>query len=766
MVWFKTSSLQFIIISIGILIILYWFSTKNVSEGFEALYTKATDRANPLASAEHPLNDTTRTGMSEGDSYITRSINQAALNIPTLSATSQGTFSEKSSTLVSPRIDNENSFLGMVKFCKDNGTAQNPFTNTKFAENCGVCFTSGSTIDGTTYDGQTQFGLLVYDEDKKKFLNEKSNNSYLFTHAIPSLGAGTCGTSVKDPNSPPSFAITQTEYNAFRNRAACRNNTPGALDCGTCLTTGAKSWINLKGGLNPVTILLWGLGTATISVDEYNLEEQTLSMTTPATYNLGTVQEGILISIRVTNASLQRPYVYGGVYSTTASGSVYRFPIDSFINIDVDTGRFFSEGDSRTFTVSGGTVSCVQIKAARGRNNIHVRGRFPLTFVDSNQLAAYDCETSPYKLDSSSGYYSSQTDSCLNPQGQGVDNYSDGCLRASLLSGGCLRDGTWYKDPDVLREDHAGKSTVQMKTAFQAGSTRDKNFMMKCKGIDISTPCDPFLSASSASSPNQACMTYLYTNASADSEIVGPAYSGTPYISNPTGTQLPFCQSAGSLNPASAAGLAQLQSAAQGYHGATGISAVKSYLTDVFAKATSDLPQNLPDSNGGRYDSWGKCIGTTVQLATVPGIMNVDTIPGNTLADITWTTPNTGGVPITGYVVTYNPLEPSGSVSMTGTNTARITGLRNGVIYMVSVVANNIMGTSTPGSKTVTPIQPVCPTAGQLVPAHNSQCDSSGRRQKYVFKSDTNGACISDISGARFCDSTCPTATLQGGCAY
>jgi hypothetical protein len=58
-----------------------------------------------------------------------------------------------------------------------------------------------------------------------------------------------------------------------------------------------------------------------------------------------------------------------------------------------------------------------------------------------------------------------------------------------------------------------------------------------------------------------------------------------------------------------------------------------------------------------------------------------------------------------------------------------------------------------------------CSTAGQLVPANNNQCDASGMRQNYIFKSDVNGACVQDASGARWCDATCPGALTQGGCA-
>ena len=81
---------------------------------------------------------------------------------------------------------------------------------------------------------------------------------------------------------------------------------------------------------------------------------------------------------------------------------------------------------------------------------------------------------------------------------------------------------------EACKADYKGKSTAEMKTGISAMDRRDRTFMMKCFGQDLSTPCDPYLSAGGV--PNQACMIYLYTNQSAASDFVGAAYSGTPYI--------------------------------------------------------------------------------------------------------------------------------------------------------------------------------------------------------------------------------------------
>jgi hypothetical protein len=695
------------------------------------MYDKANDRANPLASSQTPLRNVIPTGINEGAAASLRQMNQIALNIPTADANGQGTFSQTTPTnMVSPRIDNEGSFLGMVKFCKDHAAANNdrPFDDPRFNENCGMCVTSGTLIDKTTFDtnsGSKAMGVLVYQNDKKQFLKEKDDNKYPFTRAIPSLNSATCFGAIKGSDASPALAINQADYDKFRKRSACIHGSASAESCGTCMTNNTKSWIDMAGGFKTVTMLLWGSGNAKVSIGGNVVGQKGLSLTTAASFALGLVPEDTPVQIEVnpsspSSASSSAPpapqvpiSLYGAIYATTPSGGEYRLAIDDFLEMDAATGSFPRAGLPRTFRVSQGDVSCVELKPQPGKTKLTVTGPFPLTFVDSDQLASYDCPVGPYIMNDTNVGLFSTTDRCLNPKGQSIDNYTDGCLRATLTSAGCSTDGTWYGDLDLLRQDYKGKSTAEMKTGIDTNSRRDKAFMLKCFNQDLSTPCDPYLPSSASAGggaggiPNQACMTYLYTNQSAASDFVGAAYSGTPYIQNPSGTQLPFCQSAGSLNPASAAGLAQLQSAAQSYKGTTGIPAVKSYLTDVFTKATGTLPQNLPDAKGGRYDSWGACIGTAVQVATAPGTITVTATPGNRTADISWTTPDTGGVTITGYAVTYSPLESGGTVTSTGTNSATITGLRNAVTYTVSVVANNIMGGSTPGSTTVRPVQRV-----------------------------------------------------------
>jgi hypothetical protein len=63
-----------------------------------------------------------------------------------------------------------------------------------------------------------------------------------------------------------------------------------------------------------------------------------------------------------------------------------------------------------------------------------------------------------------------------------------------------------------------------------------------------------------------------------------------------------------------------LTGVAHGYKGITGIEAVKTYLSDVFMKAVSNLDVNIEDDKGGRKTSWKKCFGIKIADAPLAGV--------------------------------------------------------------------------------------------------------------------------------------------------
>ena len=102
-------------------------------------------------------------------------------------------------------------------------------------------------------------------------------------------------------------------------------------------------------------------------------------------------------------------------------------------------------------------------------------------------------------------------------------------------------------------------------------------------------------------------------------------------------------------------------------------------------------------------DGTGPAATTTVTTAdTVPSAPSItEALPGDGAATVAWTTPATGGSPITGYVVTASP---GGASCATSASSCVVTGLANGTTYDVSVVAQNALGDSAPStSASVTP---------------------------------------------------------------
>ena len=109
----------------------------------------------------------------------------------------------------------------------------------------------------------------------------------------------------------------------------------------------------------------------------------------------------------------------------------------------------------------------------------------------------------------------------------------------------------------------------------------------------------------------------------------------------------------------------------------------------------------------------------TINAPTVPGAPTIGTAtPGNASATVTWTAPgNTGGVPITGYVVTPyvgGTAKTAQTFSSTATSET-VTGLTNGTAYTFKVAAINGVGTGaqSAASNAVTPdTPPGAPTIG------------------------------------------------------
>jgi len=118
-----------------------------------------------------------------------------------------------------PRIDDTNSLLYMIDFCYQKGKEGNPFSDTTFATNCGMCMTSGTLLNGTSFtdqnvngSGTNGTGVVVYPSDK-----DYSRKQGL--QASPSAHAATCAPLVGYNSSNPnitSLAINVDQYTATK----------------------------------------------------------------------------------------------------------------------------------------------------------------------------------------------------------------------------------------------------------------------------------------------------------------------------------------------------------------------------------------------------------------------------------------------------------------------------------------------------------------------------------------------------------------------
>jgi len=604
---------------LGILVliaIVYYWNYVLPTEGFESIEDKVKNRNNPLAQGQNPLtNPAMPIGISEALATKLTNINEVALNVPKLMANGAGSYTQvEVSDPLSPRVDNENSFLGLIQMCKAKGQGNTPFSDPAFAANCGMCLSSGSLKTGETFSSAT--GVLVYAEDKANATAEQKSNGYTFPRVIPSLSAAVCQGASRSDDSQPVLAITQTDFDGFRKRKNCRDSHGIGNECAQCLSSKETSWIPKSGGTEPITLWLWGAGAVTVTLGGQviaggNAEKPTLLGEKALQVPLGKAQEGTTLNVKVVQGKVaDAPYLYGAITSKTPSNTIYKLPIDRFLEKDTLSGSFPRRGAPQYFSEI--KAACVKLLPQANKSEMAVDGFLPLTFVEPDQLAAFDCGASPFVSTQASAEILVD-DPCLNPRGQGPNNYTDECMRQTILAAGCSTNGTWYKNlpPANQRNFERPFYTMVLRWVNEIFGDKVPDVSMGCRGLDISSPCDAYLYDGV---PDQTCMAYLYTNQSEGNKRVGRTYNAAPAkLTSMFNRQIQFCQSGGSLNPQNPNGLATLQEKARdGYKGYKGIEAVRRFLSDVFTKATSNLDANVSDSNGGRRDSWAQCIGTPI----------------------------------------------------------------------------------------------------------------------------------------------------------
>ena len=607
--------LGIIVLSLVCLAFVYWnHLPSSTAEGFQlTLKEENANRFNPMTNKTNPLkNPAVPIGVSEAKGRQLQGMFQTALNVGVHQADGRGSFKETAQiNPTSVRVDDENTFLGKVKMCREKGVGNNPFADPAFARDCGMCISSGSLITGQTFTGPT--GVLVYKADKDQAISDKRINGYKFPRAIPSLNSAQCVGASKSEIGLPVLAVTKEDYDAFRKRNACKTGHAFTQECGLCTSTKEYSWIPKNGGIQPMTIYVWGMGDISVKLAGNTVSNgKNLSMSSPLAIPIGRVAEGTTIEILVNKGNtMEGPYVYGAITSPMANGGIYKLPIDKFLEKDTISGSSIRKTDIKYFPVIN--ISCVKILPQPNKNSMNLQGSIPVTLVESDQLASYDCPSSPFVMNEDNAQIF-VNDPCMK-KGQSPGNYSPECLRQTILEAfenpsKCSEDGEWYKN---LSLDFGNKDRAQIRNMVKQKRNNmavDPASRRGCTGDDISTPCDKGLT--------NECMIYLYKNRSEKNLRIGRAYPTAPlsYTSSSADSPIQFCRKEGSLNPDKRdnpsgymAAEAKLIEVSRSYKGQNGIEAVKLYLSDVFTNAIGDTDL--------KNDNWNKCFGIPIANAPV-----------------------------------------------------------------------------------------------------------------------------------------------------
>jgi len=581
----------------------YCFIGYTTAEGFQQTSRQLLqDRVNPLAQGQNPLkNPAVPIGIPRTDGQTLQNLTNAALNVPTTTPLGNNTFSEVAPlNPLGPRVDNDQSFLGNLKFCQTTAAAAvaantNPFSDPKFNEMCGVCFASG-----------TPTGVVVYPNDKTKATSDMTANGYMFPNVKPTFNnyaglANTCSGTTTDGNSPPVLAINERDYTNFNNRFTCQAKKDFGNGCAKCAPTGTWTYISPQSNKNTSSFVFWGSGTITLSVNG-TTTTKTLDPLTPAVVNAGIIpeQSAIVINFRNPTGPNTTPVLFGLMQSTLSTNNPYIIDIYSILTLDTISGSTPNTG-ALPQTFSGFSITLMPIVPATGKTTMNLTGEMPFTFLSGAQLPGYDCTTGQFSLTSSSVLLQS-TEPCsmkVNNAAQGPGTWSTTCLNTLFLNAGCSMAGSLYNNYGPGIKSARTSQAIAQSMAGIAMAT-DPVSQNQCFGIPI--PVDPCRGG-----PTSTCISSTYNNPA----TYGTSKKYTSLSSDMQAEVIQFCQPSGRLNPANSSILQD--TARNGYSGLQGLDAVKKLLVDTYDRATNTiLNVNVPDSGGGRKTSWENCFGQPI----------------------------------------------------------------------------------------------------------------------------------------------------------
>jgi hypothetical protein len=647
---------------------------KNMEEGFEALPDTNTNYPESVKESQsrynmfsQMVNPITNSVIPVGASSSVKKQQQDLVNgaIGTYSAefspdSSQTLLLKKFQNEMQPRADGSKSIYSAMKFCREAGKQQNPFSTYKsdgsvqtqgavspdgqwkFDEICGVCLSSGIDEEGNRF--RTVQGMLVDPNDRENALQEQEKNAWPYPRIGPALG--TCEGA---PNNPI-FATTAKDLARYKAREAClkTKSIGGPDNCALCFESeNVYSSVAPDAQKYPVSLRLMGTGSVELIVRGGVVAKKELSESTPILMELTGANEGDPFVLNVSGSEGQTMNLYGYLFSKTPKDGLYTMPLNLLMTIDDETGTSPSKsGGFYNFEDVG--LDVAKMRPGSGKQAMRLRGVLPFTFVEPSEFAAMDCLEAPFQTREASANAFSTDQPCF-AKGTGPGKYNDACLRQRILDAGCTNAGELFKNPKQLNTLNGEPQTItKIYQALQAIADKDMidpEATKNCSGRTITTPCDPFIEragtmkfADSLRSSNntvktqaEQCLSFLYHNKGANEQTnpprVGPTYNGLmTYKNNQKEVKNLYCLPEGQLNPdknqASRDTLARIGD--NGYNGKRGIDAIKQYLTDQLNTAI-DLTRNA-NSDPERKAAIVNCFGPNLNSLPQAAMTNPNVI--------------------------------------------------------------------------------------------------------------------------------------------
>ena len=103
--------------------------------------------------------------------------------------------------------------------------------------------------------------------------------------------------------------------------------------CGLCIANKESTWIDPEGGLQPITLSLYGVGSVIVTLGGKAISPPDSVLSNKVTrVSLGRAKEGTPINITVSKGdSTDDPFLYGIMSSITPKNKLYKLPIERFL---------------------------------------------------------------------------------------------------------------------------------------------------------------------------------------------------------------------------------------------------------------------------------------------------------------------------------------------------------------------------------------------------------------------------------------------------